>query len=179
MTCDGFALGIDLTQYNLPSSKTHAYEGSILIEKIPKNMEEFFTLSAVSLDSPYKTAALTVVALCVFSQNKTLGIDILNYLRGNRVLTPFDIVYISDRIGNKNSDAVFSYFSDGEYKSVTVAGSYDGDDTVKCVNVYVKSNVKENFNKICLRLCTDGRWHLWEQFLLTDIQPQKSKIPSI
>ena len=34
-----------------------------------------------SLDTPFKTAALTVLALCAYAADKNIGIEMLNWLR--------------------------------------------------------------------------------------------------
>lgn len=42
------------------------------------------SLPEASLDTPYKTAALTVLALCAYAADKNIGTEMLNWLRGTR-----------------------------------------------------------------------------------------------
>ena len=43
--------------------------------KLPESLAELQALPEAKLDDPYKTAALTVVALCVYAADKNIGIE--------------------------------------------------------------------------------------------------------
>lgn len=49
---------------------------------LPNTLAELQALPEASLDTPYKTAALTLCALCAYSRDKETGIEMLNWLRG-------------------------------------------------------------------------------------------------
>ncbi|MBQ4560944.1 MAG: hypothetical protein IJA55_01275, partial [Clostridia bacterium] len=58
---------------------------------LPESVEQLQSLPEATLDSPFKTAALTVCALCAYAADKPTGIEMLNFLKGPKPLTPFEI----------------------------------------------------------------------------------------
>lgn len=52
---------------------------------LPESLAQMQALPEASLDSPFKTAALTVCALCAYAADKNIGTEMLNWLRGPRV----------------------------------------------------------------------------------------------
>ncbi len=54
---------------------------------LPESVEQMKTLPEAAMDTPFKTAALTVCALCAFAADQAVGIDLLNFLRGSRPLS--------------------------------------------------------------------------------------------
>ena len=53
---------------------------------LPESLAELQALPEASLDTPFKTAALTVLALCAYAADKNVGTEMLNWLRGPRPL---------------------------------------------------------------------------------------------
>ena len=51
---------------------------------LPESLAQMQALPEAGLDSPYKTAALTVLALCAYAADKGIGTEMLNWLRGPR-----------------------------------------------------------------------------------------------
>lgn len=49
---------------------------------LPESLAQMQALPEASLDSPFKTAALTVCALCAYAADKNIGTEMLNWLRG-------------------------------------------------------------------------------------------------
>lgn len=63
------------------------------------------------MDTPFKTAALTVCALCAFAADEKIGAEMLNFLRGPRPLSEWDLSFIRDCFrGGNRSYIIFSYF---------------------------------------------------------------------
>lgn len=48
---------------------------------LPESLAQMQALPEASLDSPFKTAALTVCALCAYAADKNIGMEMLNWLR--------------------------------------------------------------------------------------------------
>lgn len=48
---------------------------------LPESLAEMQALPEASLDTPFKTAALTVLALCAYAADKNIGLEMLNWLR--------------------------------------------------------------------------------------------------
>ena len=66
-------------------------------QTLPESVEQMRALPEAAMDTPFKTAALTVCALCAFATDQAVGTDLLNFLRGPRPLTGQDISFIKDR----------------------------------------------------------------------------------
>lgn len=79
---------------------------------LPESLEQMHALPEASLDSPYKTAALTVCALCAYAADKQIGTEMLNWLRGPRPLNGADISFINDRFRDGKTYIPFSYFAE-------------------------------------------------------------------
>ena len=64
---------------------------------LPESLAEMQALPEASLDTPFKTAALTVLALCAYAADKSIGTEMLNWLRGPRPLNGQEISFLNDR----------------------------------------------------------------------------------
>ena len=64
---------------------------------LPESLAQMQALPEASLDTPFKTAALTVLALCAYAADKNIGTEMLNRLRGPRPLNGQDISFLNDR----------------------------------------------------------------------------------
>lgn len=76
-------------------------EYTFTFKKLPDSVEELMSLPEASLDSPYKTAALAVLALCVYKKDKELCMDMLNALRGPDPLSNYDRQFLKERLTGK------------------------------------------------------------------------------
>ena len=154
--------------------------------KLPESLEEFKALPEASLDDPYKTAALTVVALCVYAADKSIGIEILNFLKGPRPLSNLEIQFIDDRLRDGKTYVPFSYFKgakpendytpDQPYTVIVESNAYS-DANKGYMKLLIRSGGADAPREVQLRMKGDGQWLLWEQFLLPDIRKPKSSDP--
>ena len=64
---------------------------------LPESLAELQALPEASMDTPFKTAALTVLALCAYAADKSIGTEMLNFLRGPRPLNGQEISFLNDR----------------------------------------------------------------------------------
>ena len=78
--------------------------------KLPESVAELQALPEASLDSPFKTAALSLLALCAYGADKQTGIEMLNFLKGPRPLSPSEISFLDDRFRDGQWYVPFSYF---------------------------------------------------------------------
>lgn len=62
-------------------------------QALPESLAQMQALPEASLDTPFKTAALTVCALCAYGADKNIGKEMLNWLRGPRPLNGQDISF--------------------------------------------------------------------------------------
>ena len=79
-------------------------------QELPESLAQMQALPEASLDTPFKTAALTVCALCAYGADKNIGKEMLNWLRGPRPLNGQDISFLNDRFQDGKSYIPFSYF---------------------------------------------------------------------
>ena len=70
---------------------------SFTFKSLPTNLDQLQALPEANLDTPFQTAALAVCALCVYSTDKQMGLEMLNWLRGPRPLNGQEISFLNDR----------------------------------------------------------------------------------
>ena len=78
---------------------------------LPESLAEMQTLPEASLDTPFKTAALTVLALCAYTADRNIGTEMLNWLRGPRPMNGQDISFLNDRFRDGKTYLPFTYFT--------------------------------------------------------------------
>ena len=64
---------------------------------LPESLAEMQALPEASLDTPFKTAALTVLALCAYAADRNIGTEMLNWLRGSSLSAPIQRTGTSGR----------------------------------------------------------------------------------
>ena len=77
---------------------------------LPESLAELQALPEASMDTPFKTAALTVLALCAYAADKNIGTEMLNFLRGPRPLNGQEISFLNDRFRDGKTYLPFTYF---------------------------------------------------------------------
>ena len=78
---------------------------------LPESLAEMQALPEATLDTPFQTAALTVLALCAYAADRQIGQDMLNWLRGPRPLNGQDISFLNDRFRDGKTYLPFTYFA--------------------------------------------------------------------
>ena len=142
-------------------------------------------LPEAALSDPFQTAALTVCALCAYAASQSVGIEMLNWLRGPRPLSPHEISFINDRFRD-GFHVPFSYFAgakpENDYTptqpfSLTVEAGPYADANPGYKKLHIRSGGADNAREIVLRQKGNGTWLLWEQMLLVSIRAPKSADP--
>ena len=82
----------------------------IVFPTVPDSFAGFTVLPQAAMATPFQTAAMTVVALCVYPHSPDASIQMLNFLRGPRPLNGQEISFIRDRFRAKDY-VPRSYFS--------------------------------------------------------------------
>lgn len=78
---------------------------------LPESLDQLKSLPEASLDTPFKTAALAVCALCALAADFEIGKEMLNFLKGPEPLSNMDISFLKDRFTDQNNVFIpFSYF---------------------------------------------------------------------
>lgn len=152
---------------------------------LPQNLAQLQALPEAVLADPFQTAALTVLALRAYAEDKSAGTEMLNWLRGPRPLSPYDISFLNDRFRD-GKHVIYSYFSGSTpendytpaqpYTLTFEAGPYaDANEGYK--KLHIRSGGADNPRELVLRRKGDGTWLLWDQLLLVGIRQPKSADP--
>lgn len=153
---------------------------------LPESLAQMQALPEPSLDSPFKTAALTVCALCAYAADKNIGTEMLNWLRGPRPLNGMEISFLNDRFRDGKTYIPFSYFEgatpDNDYTPsepfrITVQSTHVSGEEQGYMKLFIPCGGADSPRPIKLRMKGDGKWFLWEQYLLTGIRTPKSADP--
>ena len=157
----------------------------VVFPSLPDTFEQFTALPQAQLSTPFDTAAMTVLALCFYPQDKELCYQMLEFLKGPGTLSPYERQFIRDRF--MDHDYVpRSYFNgatpQNDYlpaQPYTIAVSenpysYQNQGYAK---LFIRSGGADNPREVSLRLAKDGKWYLWEQFILVGIRQPESSNP--
>lgn len=159
---------------------------TFVFSALPESLAQMQALPQADLSTPYKTAALTVCALCAYAADKQVGTDMLNWLRGPRPLGGHEISFLNDRFRGERTYIPFSYFSgatpENNYTpsqpfTLTVLSNQTSKEEDGYCKLFIPSGGADSPRPIRLRMKGDGRWFLWEQYLLTDIRKSNSLDP--
>lgn len=167
-----------------------AAAGGVKTEKItfsalPDNLDSFKALPQAAMANPFDTAAMTVLALCFFPEDRELSYSMLDFLRGPRPLNGMEKQFIADRFRDKDY-VPRSYFEGAvpgngyapvKPYSVTVSSNANSYPENGFAKLFISSGGADSPRSVQLRLAKDGRWYLWEQFLLTGIRVPESENP--
>ena len=154
---------------------------------LPENLAELQALPEAALDTPFQTAALTVLALCAFAAERQIGIEMLNWLRGPRPLNGQDISFLNDRFRDGKSYLPFTYFvgstPNNNYTptrpyTILVKSNHVSGEEPSYMKLFVPCGGADDPRPIKLRQRgSDGKWFLWEQYLLTGVRAPKAADP--
>jgi len=172
--------GIDKAVSNIANK-----DEKLIIGEIPQTLERFKALPQADMSTPFKTAALTVVALCLYPTDRQLCFDMMAYLKGPAGLSGIDKQFINDRFMDKDY-IPRSYFEgatpDNNYTptkplKVTVSDNPYSYQNEGYATLYIQSGGADSPRQVQLRKAKDGKWYLWEQYLLSDIRKPESEDP--
>lgn len=154
---------------------------------LPESLAQMQALPEAGLDSPYKTAALTVLALCAYAADKGIGTEMLNWLRGPRPLNGHEISFLNDRFRDGKTYLPFTYFAgatpENDYTpsvpfTVTVESNHASGEEEGYMKLFIPCGGADAPRPVKLRRrASDGKWFLWEQYLLTGVRTPKSADP--
>ena len=153
---------------------------------LPESLAEMQALPEAALDNPFKTAALTVCAICAYAADKSIGLEMLNWLRGPRPLSNMEISFLNDRFCDGKTYVPFSYFKgaspENDYTptmpyTVTIETNPYSDANEGYKKLFVRSSGADSPREIVLRMKGDGTWLLWDQMILVGIREPKSADP--
>ena len=154
---------------------------------LPESLGELQALPEAALDTPFQTAALTVLALCAYAADRQIGQDMLNWLRGPRPLNGQDISFLNDRFRDGKTYLPFTYFvgstPDNNYTptqpyTIRVESNHVSGEEQGYMKLFIPCGGADDPRPIKLRQRgSDGKWFLWEQYLLTGVRTPKAADP--
>ena len=157
----------------------------VVFSALPETFEEFISLPQASLSDPFDAAAMTVLALCFYPKDKELSLSMLGFLKGPGSISEMEKQFIAERF--RDSDYVpRSYFNGAvpgnDYApsapyTITVSDNPYSYTNEGYAVLYIRSGGADSPRSVKLRLAKDGKWYLWEQFLLSGIRAPESSNP--
>lgn len=146
---------------------------------LPQNLDELKALPEASLDSAFKTASLTVAALCRYGQNCGDAIEMLNFLKGPEEVSGYEKQFYKERLADKEY-IPFSYFDgtspDNGYTpsapyTLSVYENPYSFDNENWATLWVKSSGADTMRSIKLRKKpSTGQWFLNDIQCLSEIR---------
>ena len=77
---------------------------------LPASLNELTVLPEASLNSPYKTAALTIAVLCNYENDPNATFEMLDFLKGPENVSEYEKQFIRERLKGKGYKT-YSYFA--------------------------------------------------------------------
>ena len=144
-------------------------------------------LPEAALATPFQTAALTVLALCAYAADRQIGLEMLNWLRGPRPLNGQEISFLNDRFRDGKTYLPFTYFAgatpDNNYTptqpyTIRIDSNHVSAVEPGYMKLFIPCGGADDPRPIKLRQRgSDGKWFLWEQYLLTGVRTPKAADP--
>ena len=146
---------------------------------LPKSLEELMNLPEAVLNSPFKTAALTIAVLCNYENDSYATFEMLNYLKGPENVSEYEKQFIRERLKGKGYKT-YSYFAGATPEngytptkpySISVYDNPYSFPDENWATLYVKSSGADSPRGIKLRKKpSTGQWFLNDIQCLSDIR---------
>lgn len=159
---------------------------SFTFSALPANVGELRSLPEASLDSAFKTTALTILALCRYEADPSASLEMLDFLKGPAEVSTYEKQFIQERLRGKEYKAR-SFFAgatpDNGYQpatpyTITVSENPYSFDEENWATLYVTSGGADNPRPIKLRKKpSTGQWFLNDIQCLADIRVPVAEDP--
>ena len=153
---------------------------------LPVNVDQLKLLPEASLDSAFKTTALTLLALCRYEQDQAAAFEMLDFLKGPESVSTYEKQFIGERLKGK-AYKVRSFFAgatpENNYQPmqpyrITVSETPYSFDNENWATLYVASSGSDNPRPIKLRKKpSTGQWFLNDIQCLADIRVPVAEDP--
>ena len=159
---------------------------SFKFDKLPTNVDELKALPEASLDTAFKTTALTILALTRYEQDPEAVYAMLDFLKGPEDTNKREEQFLSERLKDK-AYKVMSFFDGATvendytpkipYKITVYENPYSFSEE-NWATLYVKSGGADSPRPVKLRKKpSTGQWFMTEIHCLDDIKTPKSADP--
>ena len=169
-----------------PVGKGKNHTETFTFTALPRSVAELQVLPEASLDSAFKTTALTLAALCNYEHNPEATIEMLDYLKGPGEVSGFEKQFIKEHLGSEGYKARSffegatprnGYQPDTPYRITVIENPYSFDNE-NWATLYVQSGGADNPRPMKLRKKpSTGQWFLVEIQCLADIRVPAEEDP--
>lgn len=152
---------------------------SFTFASLPGSLAQLQAMPEASLDSAFKTTALTIAVLCAYEKNPDGCIEMLNFLKGPADVSTYEKGFIKERLNGKFYKT-FSFFEgatpENGYKPntpyvINVSENPYSFDEENWATLYVTSGGADNPRPVKLRKKpSTGQWFLNDIQCLSDIR---------
>ena len=163
---------------------------TFFFRKLPETLEELQAIDICDLKQPQNTAAMVLLALCVYPKDKNESLRMLDFLNGPKPFTEFEKQFLADRFADGQGYIPFSYFEGAlpendytpdkdPYKLVINELAQSKQNlSVGYYALYFTSSGADSLRYVTLKKkASTGEWFLNEQFLMVQIKDPVSKDP--
>ena len=154
-------------------------EETFTFASLPTSVAELKALPEASLDSAFKTTALTIAVLCNYDANPDATIEMLDFLKGPENVSVYEKQFITERLKDKEYKT-FSFFEGASTQNnytptmpytIEVFENPYSFDNENWATLWVKSSGADNLRSIKFRKKpSTGQWFLNEIQCLSDIR---------
>ena len=153
---------------------------------LPTSLNELRALPEASLDSAFKTTALTILALCRYEQDPSAALEMLDFLKGPAEVSTYEKQFIQERLRGKEYKArsfLAGATPENSYQpttpdTITVSENPYSFDNENWATLYVTSGGADNPRPIKLRKKpSTGQWYLNDIQCLADIRVPVAEDP--
>ena len=153
---------------------------------LPTSLDELRALPEASLDSAFKTTALTILALCRYEQDPSAALEMLDFLKGPAEVSTYEKQFIQERLRGKEYKArsfLAGATPENRYQpttpyTITVSENPYSFDEENWATLYVTSGGADNPRPIKLRKKpSTGQWYLNDIQCLADIRVPVAEDP--
>ena len=119
--------------------------------------------------------------------DKNIGLEMLNWLRGPRPLNGQEISFLNDRFRDGKTHLPFTYFvgatPDNNYTpsqpyTIIIESNHVSGEEKDYMKLFIPCGGADDPRPIKMRQRgSDGKWFLWEQYLLTGVRTPKEADP--
>lgn len=154
---------------------------------LPQNLQQLMRLPHAMLGNEYEVATLCIAVLCNYHTNVQMTIEMMNYLRGPRPMSPMEQQFMNDRLMGKpykmlsylNGTSPQNNYIPTTPLTVTVMSTPYSYQQENIATLYVQSSGADSPRPIVLRRKpSTGQWFVWDASgLMPDIRIPMNQDP--
>ena len=169
---------------NIGKGRNHSETFSF--SALPMSLDDLKALPEASLDSAFKTTALTVLVLCRYETDPSAALEMLDFLKGPEQVSTYEKQFIAERLKGKGYKArsfLAGATPENGYQpttpyTITVSENPYSFDNENWATLYVTSSGADDPRPIKLRKKpSTGQWFLNDIQCLADIRVPVAEDP--